>query len=182
MTANTMPSRPSRLMVFGYKRHGKDASCEYIERTFGLSFKSSSYFACETFLFEQMRETHGYASIDECFEDRVNHREYWYNAIRDYNNGDRCRLGRGIFESHPIYCGIRDREEFETLRAEGMFDLAIWIDASDRLPPEDASSMNLNQADADIVVSNNGTLEQLHQNIDNLFAMLGFVPLADLAA
>ncbi len=179
MDARTLqPTSPKRMIVFGHKRHGKDTACEYIEQAYGLSFASSSFYACETFLFEQMREAHGYASIQECFEDRDNHREYWYKAIRAFNDGDLCRLGRGIFEDNPIYCGIRDREEFEALRSAGLFDLAIWIDASERRPLESASSMKLCMEDADIVIDNNGPQSELPAKIDTLFATLGIPKLA----
>lgn len=161
-----------KLVVFGYKRHGKDFACEFLERQFGLTFKSSSEFACEKFIFDRMREDHGYQSPAECFEDRGNHRALWYNLIRDYNKGHRTRLGEEIFSEYAVYCGIRDKEEFDALRKEGYFDLAIWIDASDRLPPEEGDSMSLTKNDADIVISNNESKEVFLDRLDRLFSML----------
>lgn len=158
-----------KLIVFGYKRHGKDTTCEFLEQKFGLGFRSSSYFACEEFIFDLLKDEHGYASIDECFEDRVNHRELWYNLIRDYNKEDRTRLGRGIFQVAPVYCGIRDRDEFEALKKKRLFDVSVWIDASERLPDEDESSMNLNKKDADFIITNNGSEAEFLKKLEHFF-------------
>ncbi|MNL63682.1 hypothetical protein D3C87_1878370 [compost metagenome] len=53
-----------------------------------------------------------------------------------------------------------------------MFDYAIWVDASDRLPPEDASSCTVEPWMADFVLDNNGTLEDLKLNLQQLMGSL----------
>lgn len=160
------------LVIFGYKRHGKDFACEFLERQYGLTFKSSSEYACEKFIFDKMKDEYGYKTPSECFEDRDNHRRIWYNLIRDYNSHNRIRLGSEIFSEYQVYCGIRDKEEFQALRAAGYFDLAIWIDSSLRLPPEGVSSMNLSTNDADIIVPNNGSKSEFYDRLDRLFSHL----------
>src|SRR5690606_3625161 len=114
----------------GYKRHGKDTACEYLRDRYGISFASSSETACNLFLFDQIKDQFGYKTKEECFEDRHNHRELWFNAIRDYNIPDMARLGRQIFAQNDVYCGIRNDEEFYALKERGLFDLAVWVDAS----------------------------------------------------
>jgi hypothetical protein len=164
------------LVIFGHKQHGKDTACEYLREKFGLSFISSSFFACKSFLYRQLQNdfSHGvlYNTIQECFDDRVNHRKYWYEAIRDYNTPNKTRLGAQLFNRHDIYCGIRDLEEFTALKAAGLVNLSIFIDASGRLEKESSESMKLDIEDADIVITNNGTLEQFHEKLDKLFIML----------
>ncbi len=157
-----------KMIIFGFKEHGKDTACEYLEEKYGISFSASSWHACKTFLFDQIKDRFGYQTHEECFEDRRNHRQLWYEAIRDYNREDRARMGREIFAANVIYCGIRDREEFEALKSEGAFDLAVWVDAGKRLPPEDSTSMNLTVRDSDRVIDNNGTLEDLYRELDLL--------------
>tara|TARA_R110000851_G_scaffold72413_1_gene160426 strand:- start:869 stop:1366 length:498 start_codon:yes stop_codon:yes gene_type:complete len=157
-----------KIMVFGHKRHGKDTVCEILRDKYAMTFASSSEFSCHKFIYEAMRVRYFYKSPERCFEDRVNHRQYWFEAIRDYNAKDRSRLGREIFNENDIYCGIRDKEEFVSLRNDELFDVAVWVDASGRLPPEDASSMTLDASYADIVLDNNGSLEELIANIDKL--------------
>jgi len=157
-----------KLIVFGHKRHGKDTACEHLRDNHGLSFASSSWYACQTFLFDQLKDRFGYSTPEDCFADRGNHRQLWYEAIRDYNAQDRTRLGRGIFAEHDVYCGIRDLEEFNALRQAGLFDLAVWIDASTRLPAEGMKSMNLCMwRDADVIIGNNGEPHELPSNLDD---------------
>lgn len=163
-----------QFIIFGHKQHGKDTVCEYLEKRFGIKFESSSMFAAKKFLFDELKTIHGYSSIYECFNDRVNHRKYWYEAIRNYNDPDRARLGRELFDVADIYCGIRDRDEFEALKRIGIADLTIWIDASDRKPPEGSESMKLNSRDADIVIDNNGTLDELYARLNKLFVAMGY--------
>ena len=161
------------VIIFGHRQHGKDTACEYLEAKYGVSFASSSLFACQLFLFEQMRkEGHSYETIEECFADRVNHRKYWYEAIRDYNTPDKTRLGTKLFSKNDVYCGIRDLEEFRALKAAGMVRLAIFIDASGRLEKEDPESMKMDIEDADIVITNNSTLEEFYTKLDRLMAVL----------
>ena len=102
----------------------------------------------------------------------MNHRKYWYEAIRDFNVPDKSRLGKLLFDRHAIYCGIRDKEEFDSLTADGLIHLAIFIDASGRLPKEDPESMKMDIEDADIVITNNGTLEQFYEKLDRLMMQL----------
>lgn len=166
-----------RFIVFGHMRHGKDAACEYIRDRFGLSFISSSQFACDEFLFEDLKNKYNYVTKEECFNDRVNHRELWYQAICDYNYPVKSKLGSELFKDYDIYCGIRDLEEFEAIMDEGLCDLTIFIDASLRKGLEGSESMKLAKEHADIVIDNNGSLADLHRRLDRLFKSLGYVPL-----
>ena len=43
---------------------------------------------------------------------------------------------------------------------QGLFDLIVWVDASDRLPLEPATSFNIDKSCADIIINNNGTLDE----------------------
>ncbi|MCY9861101.1 hypothetical protein OTK49_00965 [Vibrio coralliirubri] len=167
-----LPKSASRLslMVFGHKRHGKDTACEYLNENYGVTFASSSYTACELFLFEKLKGEFGYQDIEEAFADRENHRQRWYEEIKAYNEENGLdALGKVIFESSSIYCGIRDRDEFNALKAGGYFDLAVWIDAGDRLPPEEAESMKLTKEDADIIITNNGDLVEFYKKLDSVY-------------
>lgn len=48
-----------RLMVMGSGRHGKGTFCKLAASFFDLSSVSSSQFACETFLFEDLKSQMG---------------------------------------------------------------------------------------------------------------------------
>jgi len=161
-----------KLIITGYKRHGKDTVCEYLRDYGGFTFTSSSWYACNKFLFAALKDKYGYDSVQACFDDRDNHRQEWFEAINAYNTPDLSRLVREIFCENDIYCGLRNRDEFVSAREDGLVDLAIWVDASGRKPPESASSMTLRQEDTDLTIDNNGTLEALYARLDVLILTL----------
>ena len=156
------------LMVIGYARHGKDTVCELMD---GLDFKSSSVACAEIFLFDKLKAKYGYKTFEECFEDRHNHRQEWFDEIAAYNDPDLSRLSREIFARYPIYCGLRNKEELDAAKAAGLVDLTIWVDASERLPPE-VGSISVTKADADIIIDNNGTEEELRTKVAQLTKVL----------
>ena len=159
-------------MVLGHCRHGKDSMAEILRDEFGMTFESSSQSAADIFLYDLLKEKYGYKTPEECFEDRVNHREEWYLAICDYNKDDRARLAKGILQRSDCYVGMRDRDEIEECLKQGIFDLVIWVDASDRLPNEDASSFNIDKTCADVIIENNGTYEQFKEKAIRLGKIL----------
>lgn len=164
-----------KLLVIGYGRHGKDTVCEMLRDNYGYSFESSSRFCSKLFIYDQLKEKYGYASDEECYADRHNHRAEWYDAICAYNVPDASRLGREIFQNNDIYCGLRNKREFHAMKNTGVFDYAIWVDRSDHLPPESKDSMSLEQWMADFTVDNNGSLEELRFNVDQLMSYLNKV-------
>jgi len=120
-----------KILILGNARHGKDTLAELMADRFGMTYKSSSEMAMEIFLFDMLKEKHGYETMQECFEDRVNHRQIWYLSICDYNKDDRARLAKDILEGHDCYVGMRDLDEFKA--SKELFDVIIWVDASKRL-------------------------------------------------
>ena len=157
-----------KLMIIGHARHGKDTVCEILRDQYGLTFRSSSEAAAERVIYPILRDAYGYSTIEECLNDRANHRSAWYQLIREYNTPDLARLAREIYSENDIYCGLRHAEEFEAIKAAGLFDYCVWVDASQRHPAEPASSCSLSRADADFVLDNNGTLEELQANIAHM--------------
>ena len=149
-----------KLLVIGHCRHGKDSLAEILNEEFGYTFESSSQSAANIFLYDLLKDKYGYKTPEECFEDRVNHREEWYQAICDYNKDNRARLAQDILSRSDCYVGMRDKEEFNECVKQKLFDLIIWVDASKRLPLEPGTSFNINMSDADIIVENNGTFEE----------------------
>lgn len=161
------PAKPSavKLVVTGHARHGKDTVCELLRAELGLRFQSSSRFALDLFLFDRLRAKYGYPDAEACYADRVNHRAEWFDAISEFNAADGAALGKALLAEFDVYCGIRDAGELRALRAHfadaGAPLRVVWVDRSAHVAPEPAGSMNLTPLDADIVVSNNGSLEDL---------------------
>lgn len=158
-----------KIMAIGFKRHGKDTFCEILRDKYGISFASSSETACDIFIFDKIKDEFGYKTKEQCFEDRGNHRDLWYDLICEYVKDDLSRLGKKIFDKNDTYCGCRDDREFNDMKSNKLFDVAVWIDAIDRKPPEEKSSMKLCKEDADRVINNNGTLEELEAEVDSFY-------------
>jgi dephospho-CoA kinase len=152
-----------KLLIIGHARHGKDTFADLLKEFCGITSKSSSEAASEIFLYQQLKSKWGYNSPEECFNDRVNHREEWYKAICDYNTPDKTRLSKDIINIADCYVGMRDKEEFLACKEAGLFDLIIWVDASERLANESKLSFNIDKVDADIIIENNSDLESLKQ-------------------
>jgi len=163
--------RPN-LLVIGHARHGKDTVCEILQEKHNLSFKSSSLFCAELFIFNELKDKYGYKNVEQCYLDRHNHRTEWYTLINNYCTPDLARLGKEIFNKYHIYCGLRNKKEFHAMRNAQVFNYAIWVDRSEHLPLEDLSSMSLEPWMANFVLDNNGTLHQLSYNIDQLMCTI----------
>lgn len=157
-----------KLCIIGSARWGKDTLAELLNEEFGYTFESSSQSAADIFLYDALKDKYGYSTPEECFEDRVNHRQEWYEAICEYNKDDKARLAKGILERSDCYVGMRDRDEIEECLRQEIFDLVIWVDASERLPEEDASSFNIDKSCADIIIENNGTFEAFKAKVSRL--------------
>ena len=153
-----------KLMVCGYGRHGKDTFCERLQES-GFKFCSSSWAACEAVIWPAWGIKF-YANPLDCFNDRHNHRAVWFELIKAFNKNDKTRLARHIYKDHQVYCGIRSNEEFNAVKASKLFDVSIWIDASKRLPPESKDSCTVTPDMCDIVITNNGTIDEFLIKID----------------
>lgn len=145
-----------KILIIGHGRHGKDTLAEIWGKEFGVTHCSSSYFAFEKFIWDEMKCE--YSSMEECYADRSNRRKEWYDLICEYNGSVKSRLARGLTEKYDIYVGMRDIDEFVACVVSGIFDFIIYVDASERLPLESEESFNIPKDAADVVVKNNGGL------------------------
>lgn len=164
--------KPLKLLVIGAARWGKDSFAEILGEHYGLKFESSSQAAADIFLYDVLKDLYGYKTPEECFEDRMNHRAEWYEMICDYNKDDKARLAKGILQRTDCYVGMRDRGEITECMKQGLFDLIIWVDASERLPHEDSSSFNIDKTCADIIIENNGTYSEFKEKVLRLGKLL----------
>ena len=146
-----------KILILGDMRSGKDTLGELLNKHFGMTFKSSSEMAMELFIYDEISESLGYKNMEQCFEDRVNNRQTWYEMICDYNKDDRARLAKDILKEYDCYVGMRDLDEFET--SKDLFDVIVWVDATERLGSNDSSN-KISSDVADIIITNNGSLEE----------------------
>jgi hypothetical protein len=159
-----------KLLVVGQGRHGKDEFCKVAEK-FGFTFSSSSWFMAEKLVYPMIKERMGYKTLEECYEDRHNHRQLWYDIITEYNAENPSKLTKELLSKYDIYCGMRNPRELNACK--DLFDLKIWIDAHERLgSTETSSSNNITKNDCDIIIENNGTLAEFREKCKNLMVIL----------
>jgi hypothetical protein len=157
-----------KILIIGHARHGKDTVAEMLNKHFGFTFESSSQAAARIFLYDLLKEKYGYKNFYECFEDRVNRRKEWHDAICEFNTPDPARLAKYILEDSEMYVGMRSNKEVEACLREGLFDLVIGV-YDPRKPEEDPSSFDINLwQKSDIVISNSGTLQDLEDKVKKL--------------
>ena len=154
-----------KYIILGQKRSGKDSFAEILFETYGITYSSSSDASNKIFLFDILKEKYGYKTHQECFDDRVNHRDEWYKLICDYNSVDKTRLAKDITKDYDMYVGIRDLEEFNACVKNNIFDLIVWVDASERVKSENESFMEITKSMADVIIDNNGTYEEFRERV-----------------
>lgn len=177
-----------KILILGYGRHGKDTVAEMLRDDYGLSFVSSSEFCAEhvvlpwfnalwqrssDLFYERTGRVYPWHTWQDCYADRHKgmNRKNWYDAITEFNRPDASQLGRAIFAEHDIYCGLRSSREFHAVKAAGLYDLCVWVDASGRgVLPEDRSSCTVEPWMADHVVDNSGDVDELRLNVRRLMA------------
>ena len=156
-----------KLFIVGHGRHGKDTVAEFISDNYGLTFESSSMFCAERVVRPWLWDLGiVYATLEQCYADRHNHRMHWYNAITAYNAHDPARLSREIFRDFDMYVGIRNRDEF--IAARELADLSIWVEASVRVSSYDPTCKILRE-DCDIILDNNGEKTDHERKLKRLF-------------
>jgi hypothetical protein len=158
-----------KLIVMGHARHGKDTVSEILCSLLDLSFKSSSEILNEEVVFPALKAKYGYANHEECFLDRVNHREEWFNLLVEYDTPDPARLGKLIFASYDIYCGLRNRDELIAIKNTCDIDHILWVERPG-VTEEPETSCTVTREDADYIIYNDGDLQELQDNLEWLVA------------
>jgi hypothetical protein len=157
--------RNNPLIIIGPAQHGKDTAAEYLAKHFRLVHRPASQIACDAFIYPLLKNF--YASEIECWEDRVNNRQLWYNLIRDHCSEDKAALGKLIFKYSDVYTGVRAKDELQGIKEAFPEAITIWVDSYVRLghPKE---PMTVGPTDADYGLTNNGSIEQLHCALNDL--------------
>jgi hypothetical protein len=175
------PNQNKKILIIGPGKHGKDTFTEMIVKETNLQFQSSSQYANELIVFDALKDKYNYKNSIECFNDRSNHRLEWYDLICEYNKDDKSRLTKEILEKNDIYVGMRDDKEFD--ESCHLFDIVIWIRSRERnieligennikyyVKARDLKdpSMKIVELYADIIIENDGSIDDLYIKAKNL--------------
>lgn len=172
------------IIITGHKNHGKTDTSIMLQDAFPeeYNFIDTSRWSCEYFIFNALKDKYGYATVDECYNDRVNHRAEWYDMIQHFNRNDAARLAKHVMEVSNVYVGMRAINELATCRNQKVIDYVIWIDSSGRgLPPEGRDSMTITEKDCDIIIRNDGDLDVLYRKVVALGLNLRDRPVINLS-
>jgi len=126
-----------RVLILGVANHGKDKVAEQIKELTGMDYISSSEIAGKECVYPALKDKYGYSSWQECFDDRENHRIEWRDLIREYCTPDKANLAKTILSKCDIYVG--QRCHFEHLASRDLFDVVLWVDATNRVGGTDPS-------------------------------------------
>lgn len=164
--------RNPRILIIGHARHGKDTVAGIISKFYQMTWQDSSGAAMRIFLYDALKGKYGYTSMEQCYEDRVNHRAEWFELICQYNQDDPTRLAREIMKTSDIYVGMRNRKEIKQCVQDGVFDFVVAVyDPRKPLEPSDSFDIEIG-AHADFVILNDGDMERLQSNV---FKMMNFL-------
>lgn len=159
-----------KLLIIGHGRHGKDTVAGILKEEFGLTHLSSSEASSDIFIFDSLKDKYGYSSIEECFNDRANHRSEWYDLICDYNSSDPARLAKEIIKRADVYVGMRSQIELDACIKDELFDFVIGVhDPRKPLESSDSMSIDVDQY-SDILIVNDRGLEDLRREVIKVFA------------
>lgn len=155
------------IAICGHGDHGKGTVSRMLSEILELQYTKSTSRAAAELVFSRTKETHSYASVEDCWEDRRNHRDLWDVIIARHNKplgitlyADMIRDGEDIID------GIRRIDELSSCRSHHLVQCALWIDASQRKPSDPTCSIIAK--DCDITVDNNGTLDDLLATVQYL--------------
>lgn len=168
--------RRRAILVLGHGGHGKGELCKLLTELYGAECLSSSR-AALPHIYPALQAVRNlsdrddpYKSPDDAHAQRHLEREVWRELIALYNTPDKSTLAREILAQADVYDGMRCAEEFAASRH--LFDYVVWVDATARVGTVDPT-LTISRDVADLVIDNNGTLDDLRGAAVRLGARLG---------
>ena len=157
-----------RIAIGGFGEDGKGTAATTLSRLAGLRYRESTSQAAARLVYDQLRLKYGYQTVEECWDDRRNHRAEWAQIIWDHNRPDGITLYAEMCEDNDIIEGIRNADELQACREAGIIQVAVWIDYSHRRSPESPASARIGADDCDVVIDSPQGLEHLERQLRDL--------------
>lgn len=155
-----------KIIIIGYSRHGKDETAIILAERYGLKYENNSIIIAKKLIIpNSIHYKGGLAKTSplECYKERWTMREEWLQIINKYIENDITGLTEEILKKSDFRVGIRKRKEFNAVKK--MVDVVVWVD---RPGYQHELYCELNEGDADIILTNNGTLDKLKNEIKKL--------------
>lgn len=164
-----------KLAIVGPGCCGKDTCAEYLAKHTGLRYTHGISRQAAPYVYRHLL-TMGftYKNVEECYDDRANHRTKWADAIDVLQAHDPAAITRELLVEQDIVTGVRRGREHQTLVDEGIVDCWIWID---RVHNDDGSDIHdptqgFGANDCDIVILNHWGLDEYRQKLKALAALI----------
>lgn len=163
--ARAAARRPMKIVILGHGRAGKDTACEYLAEITGLRNAGT----CSKYLAKYVAAELGVPE-SEAYATRHENREEWFRIGNETRERDPALFVREMLAAGDIGGGIRSAEEFQAAKAEGLFDVAVWIE-NPRVPVD--PTMKIDWRCCDLIARNAGTMDEFRTALDNLARLLG---------
>lgn len=152
----TFSSGLPKIAICGHGRSGKDTAGRWLaENTpLRLGLTTSQVIA-------PVIAAEDGVSVEVAFARRHQERERWFRRGNELRRNDPAYLVRGCLAGGEIAVGLRNADEIEAARAEGLIDLFVWVERDVPRDPTQTFDASL----CDVVILNNGTLAEFHERL-----------------
>lgn len=155
-----------KIGICGNGRAGKDTAAELLRDEYGLRYThGTSRWAAMIVWVEMTKRGFNYDTVQECFDDRHNHRELWAKIIGRHNANDPTRMYRECLEHQDILTGLRWKNEFDACKAARICDVWLFVER----PGCEDSTNQITTADCDFAIRNDGSLDLFKQRLREWF-------------
>jgi hypothetical protein len=151
-----------KIGICGPGGSAKSEAARFLSTVSPLRYIGGTSHCFSQFVFERMLdEGYRYDSLESCFADRSNHRQFWADAIGGRVSADPVSEYRDCLADQDILEGIRRRDEQQACRAAGIVSLWLWIDRPGCVDP----TCEVRPTDCNVTILNHGTLAEFHENL-----------------
>ena len=148
----------------GYGRAGKDTAAKIYCQLMQITYGGSTSLAVLPYV--------AHATGDrewECYSKRHANREFWFRFCNELRRGEPDLLAKLVLSQGDVLVGVRAAEEFRCLIPGGVADINVWIDRRDT--PVD-STVEFTRDEADLVIDNNGSINELREKLNRLVKLI----------
>jgi hypothetical protein len=151
---------PSKILVLGWGRAGKDAAGAFFNDHLGLRYCGSTSWSALPLLAE-----HWGRPDQLVWEERHQNRQLWKDTLDGFRKDDPTLLIRRALLRDPrgrVVTGVRDRSEVLAAKEQKMFKHVLWIERPG-IPPD--PTVTFSASDCTDFVKNDGSLRRFHRNL-----------------